>query len=659
MTRLKPRGRAGRGVARPPKYKRRTKRVRLSRRDRVVAKWRGEGWELEDETPLKRRTDLSFRKEKPPRRWAPWVAAICVLAVVAAALVIARTQMPEHRDPLAKVRNDAATAVKNLKADDLPALDQKLAAYRGQPDFAYFFTSHTTPRMLGDALASVAGTGSSSPFKTGVDATAYEDTLTDLAGTLGLATHGTGDRSLPLSWSDNLIQATTSPEDLYQESDDTQDAAQKQRTDQDVANKQNLLLLVSRGYWSSNFLMALTTTYTEYDQAHGDNGWSEARLDDAKYAPSPDGAYLTDGMLAMTAALTSNPTASDWAFTDFEPGTENISYDGSDHPVGKFTHYLFFEHHFPTASDGNNVGMTATLTALNSAIDSTGGVTEAVAKTAGGTPLGDSQVLQGLAKSMKEGSGCSWNPLDYGHCVVAVAKELWHWIEHWGHNVLDILSLSTFAPPPFDAIGIGAAATNATWYAVQGDYTEAGLSLAAAVPGLAFTKIAKAAKVATTAAKGAVSAADAEKAATEAVRVAKVAEAARPSAAVVKAETEAARSVATVRAMVGEAGTLDYKATFFGANPELKGQVVVHHAIEQSVLTRYSGKFTASEIHSLENLRGIPNELNSSLHLSDIRKAWNEFYKTHPPSSTTREDILNEATEIDRKFGHLFTPKIG
>ena len=131
-----------------------------------------------------------------------------------------------------------------------------------------------------------------------------------------------------------------SPGNLYQESGDTQDPTKEKRADQDVANKQNLLLLIARGYWSSNFLMALTTTYTEYDQAHGDDGWSEARLADAKYAPAPSGAYLTDGMLAMTA-LTSNSTASEWAFTDFEPGTENVSYDGSDHPVGKFTHYLF------------------------------------------------------------------------------------------------------------------------------------------------------------------------------------------------------------------------------------------------------------------------------------------------------------------------------
>lgn len=642
---------------REPTYRRATKRVRPSQQAHVVAQWKAKGWELESEHPGKRRNDLTFRKKKRPR-WVPAFAAILAIAIVAG-LVAAYTQLSIFHDQQWRDRRDASAAVQALQKGDLATLEKQLAAHRGQTYFAYYFTSQTTPRTLGDALASVAGDNSSEPFKAGVDTHAYDLELTDLAGTLALATHGTGDRSLPLSWSDDLIQATTSPKDLYQGAGDTKNASAEQRTDQDVANKQNLLLLISRGYWSSNFLMALTTTYTEYDQAHGDDGWSEARLDDAKYAPSPDGAYLTDGMLAMTAALTSNPTASDWAFTDFEPGTENVAYDGADHPVGKFTHYLFFEHHFPTSSNGDNVGMTATLTALSSAINSRGEEAEAAATPAAGTPLADSKALQGLAKSMKEGSGCSWNPLDYGHCVLAAAKAVWHWIGHWGHQVLDILSLSTFAPPPFDAIGVGAAATNATWYVVQGDYTDAGLSLAAAVPGLAFTKIAKSAKVAATVTKDAVSAADAEKAATEAVRVAKVAEAARPSSAVVKAETQAARGVATVRATVGEAVNLNYRATFFSAFPKLQGKVVVHHAIEQSVLKRYPGLFKDSEMHSLENLRGIPTPLNPTLHLSDIRKAWDEFYKTHPASTTTREDIFNEATEIDRKFGHLFTPKIG
>ncbi|MBI3757350.1 MAG: hypothetical protein HY267_05175 [Deltaproteobacteria bacterium] len=80
-------------------------------------------------------------------------------------------------------------------------------------------------------------------------------------------------------------------------------------------------------------------------------------------------------------------------------------------------------------------------------------------------------------------------------------------------------------------------------------------------------------------------------------------------------------------ATFGRAASTDYRATFLAANPELEGQVVVHHAVEQQVLTRYPGVVSEAEMHSLENLRGIPNAINSSLHLSQIRIEWNSFYR--------------------------------
>ncbi len=92
------------------------------------------------------------------------------------------------------------------------------------------------------------------------------------------------------------------------------------------------------------------------------------------------------------------------------------------------------------------------------------------------------------------------------------------------------------------------------------------------------------------------------------------------------------------------------------ANPRVKGKVVVHHAIEQQVLKRHPNLFSKAEIHSLENLRGIPKSLNPDIHLSKIRKSWNRFYKNNP--NPTRQQFLNEATEIDNLFGHLFTPPI-
>ncbi|MEI7869846.1 MAG: hypothetical protein WCI11_18315, partial [Candidatus Methylumidiphilus sp.] len=102
----------------------------------------------------------------------------------------------------------------------------------------------------------------------------------------------------------------------------------------------------------------------------------------------------------------------------------------------------------------------------------------------------------------------------------------------------------------------------------------------------------------------------------------------------------------------------NYKDTFFKQNPDLKGKVVVHHGVEQQVLKRpETGKLlTENEIHSYENLRGIPKEVNSNLHLSTIRKEWNKFYRDNP--FPTKQDLFNKRNEIDKMFGHLFNPPI-
>jgi hypothetical protein len=112
---------------------------------------------------------------------------------------------------------------------------------------------------------------------------------------------------------------------------------------------------------------------------------------------------------------------------------------------------------------------------------------------------------------------------------------------------------------------------------------------------------------------------------------------------------------------LGTSATSNYSKTFFDANPKLKGQVVVHHAVEQQVLTKFPGVVTKSEINSLENLRGIPNSLNSDLHLSKIRVEWNRFYKPFLISGTqpTKAQLLQKATEIDTKFGNQFKPPLG
>jgi RHS repeat-associated protein len=109
-------------------------------------------------------------------------------------------------------------------------------------------------------------------------------------------------------------------------------------------------------------------------------------------------------------------------------------------------------------------------------------------------------------------------------------------------------------------------------------------------------------------------------------------------------------------ARFGTASSTNYRGAFFEANPGLEGQVVVHHAVERQALTRFSGTVTEAQIHSLENLRGIPKAINSDVHLSQIRKSWNEFYRNNP--SPTQQQLLDHATIIDDQFGHLFTPPL-
>jgi hypothetical protein len=110
------------------------------------------------------------------------------------------------------------------------------------------------------------------------------------------------------------------------------------------------------------------------------------------------------------------------------------------------------------------------------------------------------------------------------------------------------------------------------------------------------------------------------------------------------------------KASFGKAASDDYRATFFEANPELKGKVVVHHAVEQQVQKRYPGVVKNEELHSVENLRGIPKEKNSELHLSTIRKEWNKFYREN--AFPTKEQLLEKASEIDNVIGSQFNPPI-
>lgn len=110
------------------------------------------------------------------------------------------------------------------------------------------------------------------------------------------------------------------------------------------------------------------------------------------------------------------------------------------------------------------------------------------------------------------------------------------------------------------------------------------------------------------------------------------------------------------RATVGWTEDFNYRSTFAKAHPDVK-DVWVHHAVPQNVLTRYPGLFKPQEIHSVENLAGIPKgAINNKIHLGEIRSSWNDFFKTHAHPS--RQDVLDHATKIYLKLGVFFSPSV-
>jgi hypothetical protein len=99
-----------------------------------------------------------------------------------------------------------------------------------------------------------------------------------------------------------------------------------------------------------------------------------------------------------------------------------------------------------------------------------------------------------------------------------------------------------------------------------------------------------------------------------------------------------------------------YRQLYLKSFPDVERKLWIHHAVEQSALTRYPGVVTNQEMHSLFNLRGIPEEINQELHLSVIKGLWDEFYESHPKA--TKGQLLEQATAIDDLFGSLFEPPI-
>lgn len=123
-----------------------------------------------------------------------------------------------------------------------------------------------------------------------------------------------------------------------------------------------------------------------------------------------------------------------------------------------------------------------------------------------------------------------------------------------------------------------------------------------------------------------------------------------------QAAREAERAAAKDAAKTGDDLAKSYARRFYDAHPGTEGNVVVHHSIEQQIERRYPGMFTKEEIHDLASLRGIPKDINGPLHLSNIRRLWNGFYKEFPNARPDQVRAFRDM--LDARYGHLFNPPL-
>jgi hypothetical protein len=111
-------------------------------------------------------------------------------------------------------------------------------------------------------------------------------------------------------------------------------------------------------------------------------------------------------------------------------------------------------------------------------------------------------------------------------------------------------------------------------------------------------------------------------------------------------------------AKFGKATTNNYRRAYAEANPDVNiKDLIIHHSAEQQLLKRLLGFLSRQKINSVENLRGIPKDIDKILHLMIIRSENDKFYDMYP--RPTEQQILDHSTMMDKKYGHHFVPPVG
>lgn len=329
---------------------------------------------------------------------------------------------------------------------DVPdeALDL-LAAYADDPYFAHALATAMSTQTVPDLVLRMSR--ERELFQQGLpDAEQmagfddqYTRLLDGLGGSLGLATHGSGDLALPADYAKSWSVAMTAPPPT-------------DGGDGQYGMAGALGLVVAHGSWSTPFLTDVAGEVYEEERRAGEDG---RRVWDPRSYPqgsgyvgavAPDGSYAYDPLASVLSAMGRNPPAA--AQFLGSGGMTTVPVDGQDVTVSSVLKYLMTERRWPV--DGAAGAKDAAVAAITPSLG---------ASSAGTTIASQARAV-----------------LDYRAAELEAREDDGgNWFSDIGHGVLDVLGLVPALGEPADAV-------NGAWYLAEGDTTNAALSAAALIP---------------------------------------------------------------------------------------------------------------------------------------------------------------------------------
>ena len=348
-----------------------------------------------------------------------------------------------------QARADAQRVAKLLEDfDDGRVPDEALRlmqTYRDEPYFAQALAQSMSTQQVSDLVLRMSrerdSMMQSMPDAAGIEAydKQYARLLDGLGGSLGLATHGSGDLALQPGHAKSWSEAITAPP--------PSDGGRGQ-----YGMASALGLVIEHGSWSREFLGTVAGAVYDEERRAGQTGqrvW-EPRVHPMSSgyvgAVAPGGTYTYDPLASALLAMGRNPQGA----ADFVGSGDRamVRVDEKDVDVAARLKYLMTERRWPV---DNGAGAKAAVIA-------------AITPSLGASTHGITIAVQARAV------------LDYRAAEIEAREDDGgNWFSDIGHGVLDVLGLVPALGEPADAV-------NGAWYLAEGDSTNAAISAAALIP---------------------------------------------------------------------------------------------------------------------------------------------------------------------------------